>query len=92
MEVEPRFRLGERVRSRVDGLYGVVKEVNERRGVLIYSVLLDDPSSVGPVYGALHEFEIEPADGSEGRNRRPLAWDVATFVVTQVKNRRQPPD
>jgi hypothetical protein len=87
--VEPRFRSGERVRSRVDGLYGIVTDVRERRGVLIYSVLLDDPSSVGPVYGALHEFEVEPAEGDERRKRRPLIFDVATFVATQMKSRRR---
>jgi hypothetical protein len=89
--VEPRFKAGERVRSRVEGLYGAVEEVREHHtGVLIYSVLLDDPSSDGPVHGMLHEFEIEPADGRDRRKRRPLSWDVATFVATQVKQRRRP--
>ena len=73
----------------MDGLYGVVTDARERRGVLIYSVLLDDPSSAGRLYGALHEFEIEPAEGK--RRRRPLFFDVATFVATQMKNRRRPP-
>jgi len=86
--VEPQFKSGDRVRSRVDGLYGAVTDVRESRGVLIYSVLLDDPSSVGPVHGALHEFEVEPAEGA--RRRRPLIFDVATFVATQMKNRRRP--
>jgi hypothetical protein len=86
--VEPQFKSGDRVRSRVDGLYGVVTHARESRGVLIYSVLLEDPSSSGPVCGALHEFEIEPAEGK--RRRRPLIFDIATFVATQMKNRRGP--
>jgi hypothetical protein len=56
------YEVGDRVRSRVDGLYGVVEKRQERRGVLIYMVKLDDPKRAGPLYGFLHEFEMVRAD------------------------------
>ena len=77
------------MRFSVDGRCGVVSDVREHPGdVLIYSVLLDDPSSDGPVYGILHEFEIEPAEGP--RRRVPLSFDIATFVASRVKRGRGP--
>lgn len=72
----------------MDGVYGVVTDIREHRGVLLYSVLLDQHSPVGPVYGMLHEFEVEPA-GGENR-KRPLVYEIARFVATRVKRRPQP--
>lgn len=58
------FRAGDRVRSRVDGLYGVVVDRREARGRVVYVVDLDDHGS-SPTFGMLYGYELEKADEGE---------------------------
>lgn len=58
------FRKGERVRSKVDGLYGVIVDRRESRGQVVWVVQLDTPD-FSPLFGMLYDYELEKADDGE---------------------------